>query len=152
MRKTPGVRADGSGSIRTSRTTRGAAAGAPSARRLKVGEELRHALAEVLALGGLRDPALEGRSITVSEVAVSPDLRRATAFVMPLGGVEVAAVMAGLDRAGPYLRREIARRVRLRFTPELVFAPDVGFQRGAEIDQLLLDVAPDDPPAPDHGA
>jgi ribosome-binding factor A len=117
-----------------------AAAGA-SPRQLKVGEALRHALADVLAHGDLRDPALHGRSITVSEVRVSPDLRRATAYVMPLGGGEVGAVVAGLERASPFLRREVARRVRLRFAPELDFAADSGFARAERIGRLLGDEA-----------
>jgi ribosome-binding factor A len=118
-----------------------------SARQLKVGEELRHALAEVLAQGDLRDPALHGRSITVSEVAISPDLKHATAYVMPLGGIDQDAVMRGLERAGPFLRREVGRRIRLKFTPEFVFEPDVGYARAERIDRLLHD----EPPAP-HGS
>jgi ribosome-binding factor A len=118
--------------------------GEPSPRRLKVGEELRHALADVLAHGDLRDPALHGRSITVSEVDVSPDLKRATAYVMPLGGGEVAAVLEGLRRAGPYLRRELARRVRLRFAPELAFEADAGFLRAERISRILDEEEPAD--------
>ncbi|MSP82889.1 MAG: 30S ribosome-binding factor RbfA [Alphaproteobacteria bacterium] len=118
-----------------------------SPRQLKVGEEIRHALAAVLSHGDLRDPALHGRSITVSEVAISPDLKHATAYVMPLGGADLEAVLKGLERAGPFLRREVSRNVRLRYMPDLTFEPDVGFARAERIDRLLHDIPP-----PTHGS
>src|ERR1700741_5099245 len=90
---------------------------APSQRQLRVGEVLRRALIEVLARGELRDPALEETSITVTEVKVSPDLKAATAFVMPLGGRDEAAVIVALDRAAPYLRGQVGQLAGLRFAP-----------------------------------
>lgn len=114
---------------------------APSARRLRVGEEVRHVLAALLAHGALRDPALAGRPVTVTEVRMSPDLRRATAYVMPLGGDDPGAVLDGLGRAGPYLRREVGRRVRLRFVPDLAFELDATFDRAGRIEALLRGAA-----------
>ncbi|HEY7991139.1 MAG TPA: 30S ribosome-binding factor RbfA [Stellaceae bacterium] len=114
------------------------AAGAePSQRQLRVGEELRHALARLFERGTLRDPQLAGVAITVTEVRVSPDLKHATAFVMPLGGARLADVLAGLGRSAGYLRREIAKEVRLRLAPELVFAADTSFDHASRIDRLL---------------
>ena len=95
-----------------------------SPRQLRVGEEIRHALAAVIGRGELRDPALRGVAITVSEVRVSADLRHATAFVLPLGGGAADAVVKALGRAAPFLRGEVARAINLRYAPQIVFAPD----------------------------
>jgi ribosome-binding factor A len=113
------------------------AARAASQRQLRVGEELRHALAELLRPGELRDPALHDASITVTEVRVSPDLKNATAFVMPLAGTNAAEIMAGLKRSAGYLRGQVARTVELRQTPNLVFALDHAFDNAARIAALL---------------
>ena len=110
---------------------------APGQRQLRVGEELRHALAEVLGRGELRDPALDGVSITVTEVRVSPDLRNATAFVTPLGGGDSATLVAALARAAPFLRGRIGRMVQLKFTPALGFEADSSFDEAGRIDALL---------------
>ncbi len=110
---------------------------AASFRRLRVGEELRHALAEVLAQGNLHHPGLENVSITVSEVRVSPDLRNATAFVMPLGGGAIEAVLEGLDHAAPYLRAQVARIVKLKYMPALGFEADLSFENASRVDTLL---------------
>ena len=115
----------------------GHARGAPGQRQLRVGEEVRHALAELFARGAVRDRALIGRTITVSEVRMTPDLRRATCFVMPLGGEGLAEAMAGLGRAAPYLRAEVARRLQLRAAPVLAFEPDTGFETSQRIGALL---------------
>lgn len=109
----------------------------PSQRQLRVGEVLRHALVEVLARGESRDPALIDASITVTEVRVSPDLRSATAFVVPLGGRDQATIVAALDRCGPYLRGQIGRMAGLRFTPSLRFLADQSFDRAQRIEQVL---------------
>jgi len=109
----------------------------PSQRQLRVGEEIRHALAEPLLHGELHDPALDGVSITVTEVRVSPDLKNATAFVMPLGGVEADEVVGALNHAAPYLRGVVAKRVRLRHAPRLGFRLDTSFDEGDRIDRLL---------------
>ncbi len=109
----------------------------PSQRQLRVGEEIRHALAALLTRAELKDPDLAGRSLTVSEVKMSPDLRHATAFVVPLGGEPNGAILKALGRAAPFLRGEIARRVQLRYAPELVFAADRSFATASRISELL---------------
>jgi ribosome-binding factor A len=109
----------------------------PSQRQLRVGEELRHALARVLQRGELRDPALQNVAVTVTEVRVSPDLRNATAYVVPLAGREAAAVLEALTRTATYLRSQIAREVPLRFAPTLVFALDTSFDHASRIHELL---------------
>lgn len=110
----------------------------PSQRQLRVGEELRHVLAGVLARGELRDPHLADRSITVSEVRVSPDMRHATAYVMPLGDREHAAEVVGaLNHAAAFLSNEVGRRITLKFTPSLHFEIDTVFDEAQRIDNLL---------------
>ncbi|MGB8181478.1 MAG: 30S ribosome-binding factor RbfA [Stellaceae bacterium] len=105
-------------------------------RPLRIGEEMRHALARIFE-HGLHDPALAGIALTVTEVRVSPDLKNATAFIAPLGGSHAAEVMAGLKRAEGYLRRELARVVKLRYAPVLHFALDTSFEHASQIDALL---------------
>ncbi len=106
-------------------------------RQLRVGEELRHALAELLRPGELRDPALRDANITVTEVRVSPDLRNATAFVMPLTGANADQIMAGLKRSAPFLKGRVARMVELRQAPNIAFAFDSAFDNAARIAALL---------------
>jgi ribosome-binding factor A len=108
-----------------------------SQRQLRVGEELRHALAQLLRPGELRDPALRDANITVTEVQVSPDLKNATAFVMPLAGSDAPDVMAGLRRSAVFLKGRVARTVELRQVPNLVFALDNAFEHAARIAALL---------------
>jgi ribosome-binding factor A len=124
--------------------------GKASQRQLRVGEELRHALARILRDGECRDPVLENASITVSEVRMSPDLRNATAFVMPLTGSNSTEVIAGLERSAPFLKGLLAREVQLRNTPNLVFALDDSFDRADRISALLTqpEVARDLGPQP----
>lgn len=110
---------------------------AASQRQLRVGEELRHALAQLLRPGELRDPALRDANITVTEVRVSPDLRNATAFVMPLAGANADEIMAGLKRSAPFLKGRIARMVELRQVPNVAFAFDTAFDTAARIAALL---------------
>jgi ribosome-binding factor A len=114
-------------------------------RRRRVGEELRHVLADILRSEKLRDPALEGASITVTEVAMSPDLRNATAYVIPLGGARAAEILAALRRSAPYLRGLAARRIGLRYAPDLDFVLDRSFDEAERIRALLAqpDVARD---------
>lgn len=121
----------------------------PSQRQLRVGELLRHALVAALGRGEVRDPGLQGVSVTVSEVRLSPDLRSATAYVMPLGGVGTAEVVEALQRAAPFLRGVIGRSVRLRSVPALSFAADTTFDHAAKIDELLRATDADSDPAPD---
>lgn len=111
--------------------------GTPGTRPLRVGEEIRHALAAIIGRGELRDPVLAGQAITVSEVRVSPDLMRATAFVTPLGGGDAAAVVAALNHAAPFLRGQVVKAVKLRRAPELVFAADTSFDYAARIEGAL---------------
>src|ERR1051326_2446602 len=103
-----------------------------SQRQLRVGEELRHALAEALRPGELRDPALRDANITVTEVRISPDLKNATAFVMPLAGANREEIMAGLKRSALFLKGRIARKLELRQVPNLAFAFDTAFDRSEE--------------------
>ena len=103
--------------------------GSPSQRQLRVGEVIRRALSEILARGDVHDPDLARVSVTVAEVRVSPDLRQATAFVMPLGGVNTAEVVRALGRNRAELRRLVTDRIDLRFSPELAFRPDTRFDQ-----------------------
>ena len=110
----------------------------PSQRQQRVAELVRHALAEVLSRGDIQDPVLSSHVITVPEVRMSPDLKLATAFIMPLGGQDEGPVLDALDRNRKALRHEVARRVRdLRFTPDLRFRRDESFAEAARIDALL---------------
>ena len=109
----------------------------PSQRQQRVAELVRHALAEVLQRGDLNDPVLGSYVITVPEVRMSPDLKLATAYVMPLGGQDEGPVIAALERHRRVLRQEVARRVNLKFAPELRFRRDETFDEAARIDALL---------------
>jgi ribosome-binding factor A len=109
----------------------------PTQRQLRVGEELRHALSHILARQELRDPALVDATVTVTEVRISPDLRNATVFVMPLAGQHAADILAGLRRSAPFLRGLIAREVPLRYTPGLAFELDNSFDHASRINDLL---------------
>ncbi|TMJ46593.1 MAG: 30S ribosome-binding factor RbfA [Alphaproteobacteria bacterium] len=108
-----------------------------SQRQLRVAEELRHALAKIFQEGECRDPALRDTSIAVTEVRMSPDLRNATAFVVPLGGENTPEIIAGLKRSSAFLRRLVAREVPLRYAPRLVFALDGAFAQADRIAALL---------------
>ena len=111
--------------------------GPRSQRQLRVGEEIRHVLARLLRPGELRDPALREANITVSEVRISPDLRNATAYVMPLAGSNASEIMAGLKRSAPFLKSRLARELDLRCVPNLVFAFDNAFDSAERIAALL---------------
>lgn len=125
-----------------------------SLRTLRVGEAMRHALADLLARGALRDPALEGRIVSVSEVRVSPDLRHATAYIMPVGGTaeDEAAVLKALAGHAREIRHALARAVNTKYAAEIHFRVDESFAEGARIDALLRsprvrrDLAPPAPP------
>jgi ribosome-binding factor A len=117
---------------------RGKAAGRPpSQRQLKVGEVIRHALAEIFVRGEVMDEVGSKHSLTVPEVRMTPDLKLATAYVMPLGGGEAEEVVAHLEKHKRFLRGEVAKRVNLKFMPELRFKVDVSFEESARIDALL---------------
>jgi ribosome-binding factor A len=109
----------------------------PSQRQLRVGEMLRHALAEILNRGEIRDPDLAGVSVTVTQVKPSGDMRHATAFVEPLGGRNAPVIVAALNRHKGYLRGEMGRLITLKFTPELRFVEDVSFAEAQKIEDIL---------------
>lgn len=102
-----------------------------------MGEELRHALAHIFEQGRLHDPALAGLALTVTEVRVSPDLKNATAYVMPLAGAHAGEAMEALKRASGFLRRELAQAIKLRIVPTIGFALDTSFEHASRIDALL---------------
>ncbi|HVH79813.1 MAG TPA: 30S ribosome-binding factor RbfA [Stellaceae bacterium] len=112
-------------------------AGERSQRQLRVGEEMRHALAQLLRPGELHDPALFDANVTVTEVQLSPDLRNATAFVVPLGGTNAVDIVAGLRRSAPYLKGQVGKLMRLRRVPNLSFALDSAFDSADRINTLL---------------
>lgn len=114
------------------------APGQPSQRQRRVGELVRHALAEALSRGELRDPALEGRMVTVSEVRMSPDLKHATALVAPLGVEDAAPVVDALNRNARFIRGQVAPALRqMRSMPDFAFRLDTRFEDDAKIDALL---------------
>lgn len=109
----------------------------PSQRQLRAGELVRHALMDILAREEFADPDLHGKSITISEVRISPDLKHATAFCAPLGGGDMAKTATALNRAQGFLRGRLAREVELRVVPTLRFMPDDSYDEARRIDQLL---------------
>ena len=109
----------------------------PSQRQLRVAELIRHALAEMLTRGEIHDEVLASHVVTVPEVRMSPDLRLATIYVMPLGGKDVGPVLAALDRNKRYLRGEVAEAVNLKFAPDIRFLADETFEEVNRIEQLL---------------
>ncbi len=111
--------------------------GEPSQRMLRVAELIRHAMAQLLSRGEITDPDLVGLVVTVPLVRMSPDLKLATVYVMPLGGKAQDAIVAILDRHKKYLRGEVAHRVNLKFAPDIRFKVDESFANSAKIDALL---------------
>lgn len=109
----------------------------PSQRQLRVAEEIRHILARVLMRGDLHDPLLVGVSVTISEVRISPDLKNATVFAMPLAGDKIDDVLKGLNRSAPYLRSQVGQELGLRYTPALKFVEDTSFDEAHHIDEIL---------------
>src|SRR6201998_2400873 len=120
-----------------------------SQRQLRVGETVRHAIADILSHGSVPAPELEGHVLTVPEVRMSPDLKLATIYVMPLGGRDTDVVVAALERNKKFLRGEVARRVNLKFAPDIRFRVDERFDEAERIEKLLRtpavqrDLAPD---------
>ena len=111
--------------------------GEPSQRMLRVAELIRHSMAELLARGDVLDPVLETHVVTVPRVRMSPDLKLATIFVMPLGGIDSTEVIAALERNKKFLRGEVVRKVNLKFAPDIRFRLDESFEKAAKIDALL---------------
>ena len=126
----------------------------PSQRMLRVGELIRHATAQLLTRGEIGDPVLERHVVTVSRVKMSPDLKLATIYVMPLGGADEPEVLSALDRHKKFLRGELAHTVNLKFAPDVRFRIDDSFDNVSRIDALLnsdrvrRDLAPHDADAP----
>ena len=110
-----------------------------SVRLLRVGEQVRHALSEVLMRGDVHDDVLASHSVSVTEVRMSPDLRHATVFVKPLLGADEAAVIKALRTNTAYLQSQVARRVNTKYAAKLKFLPDESFDEGSRIDSLLRD-------------
>jgi ribosome-binding factor A len=108
-----------------------------SQRQLRVGELIRHELAAMLSRGDIHDPVVEAHMITIPEVHMSPDLRLATVYIMPLGGHDEKQVLEAFDRNKKYVRGEIARRVNLKFAPEIRFRVDDRFDEAERIEKLL---------------
>jgi len=108
-----------------------------SQRQLRVGELIRHALADMLIRGDVHDPVIQDHMITVPEVSMAPDLRLATIYVMPLGGRDAEAVLAAFERNKKFLRGELARHVNLKFAPEIRFRIDERFDEAERIEKLL---------------
>ena len=109
----------------------------PSQRQLRVGELIRHKIAEMLARGEIHDDTLASHVVTIPEVRLSPDLKLATVYVMPLGGEDVKPVLAALERNKRFVRGEIAHAVNLKFAPDLRFRADETFEEASRIDALL---------------
>jgi ribosome-binding factor A len=110
---------------------------AGSQRALRAGELIRHELADMLARGDVHDPVIQNHMITIPEVRMSPDLRLATIYVMPLGGRDIKDVLDALERNKRYVRGEIARRVNLKFAPDIRFRVDERFDEAERIEKLL---------------
>ncbi len=117
----------------------------PSQRQLRVGENVRHVLASIIAEGHIRDPILKGVSITVAEARMTPDLRQAMVFVLPLGGKNADAVVEALNRNKSFLRGALGRSIDLRYTPDLVFRRDRSFEEAEHMNALLRSSALTDP-------
>jgi ribosome-binding factor A len=117
--------------------TRPHTGGTPGQRQLRVGEVIRRALSEILTRGDVHDPDLAHVSITVAEVRMSPDLRHATAFVLPLGGVNTTEIVRALGRNRAEIRRLVTDRIDLRFSPELAFQADTRFDQMDRTRDLL---------------
>ena len=109
----------------------------PSQRQLRAGELIRHALVEIFQREGFREPALQGVSLTVSEVRVSPDLKNASVFAAPLGGEQQAEVVDALNHAAPHIRGLLGKKIDLKFTPALKFLADETFAEAQKIDAIL---------------
>jgi ribosome-binding factor A len=111
--------------------------GGPSQRQLRVGEALRHALAEVLNRNEIRDPDLDGVSVTITQIKPSPDMRYATVYCEPLGGQNAKQIVAALNRHKGFLRGEMGRHLTMKFTPDLRFVEDESFAEALKIETIL---------------
>ena len=114
-----------------------ASAKVPSQRMLRVGELIRHKIAELLVRGDIHDDVIAGHTITIPEVRLSPDLKLATVYVMPLGGKDVKPVIAALEKNKKFIRAEVAHALNLKYAPDLRFREDETFEEATRIDRLL---------------
>ena len=112
---------------------------APTQRQLRIGEEIRHSVSEMLERREFHEPALQEVSVTVTEVRISPDLKNATAYVMPLGGGQADEVLEALTRARSYVRKRLGKALRLRYVPNIDFEMDTTFDQASKIGDLLND-------------
>lgn len=114
-------------------------------RQLKVGEELRHVISATLQRGGFDDPALmDSGLITVTEARIAPDLKNATVFVMPLGGYNLETIVDALNDQSFYFQREIARQMKMKFTPRLTFKADESFGEAVKIERIIKQIHDED--------
>ena len=111
----------------------------PSQRQLRIGEEIRHAVAQMLERIEFHEPALQDVSVTVTEVRISPDLKNATAYIMPLGGDQADEVLEALTRARPFVRKQVGGTMRLRHVPNISFEMDETFDQASKVETLLSD-------------
>lgn len=109
----------------------------PSQRQLRVGETIRHALAELLARGEIHDDTIQSHVITVTEVRMSPDLKLATAYIMPLGGVDLKPVLGAFEKNRKFIRSVVAHAVNLKYAPDIRFREDETFEEAMRIERLL---------------
>jgi len=109
----------------------------PTQRQLRVAEEIRHVLSDIFQRGDFRDPELATARITITEVRIGPDLKRATAFFSRLGRSDADALVPALVRASPYLRGQVAKALRLRVAPDLTFTPDHALDYAMKIEELM---------------
>lgn len=113
----------------------------PTQRQLRVGEQIRHIVAETMSRGHFRDPALiDSGGVTVTEVRISPDLKYATAYVMSLGGADMEKVLPALNNESHAFQKEIARQGKMRFTPRIKFIADGSFDEAQRIEDILRDL------------
>lgn len=117
----------------------------PSQRQLRVGEQLRHIIAETLQRGHFHDEALlDTGKVTVTEVRVTPDLKNAKAYVISLGGLQMDEILPALNESAPQFQKEINRQSNLKFTPRVRFVLDTSFDEAQRIDDLLRDISQSD--------
>ncbi|HWV21886.1 MAG TPA: 30S ribosome-binding factor RbfA [Devosia sp.] len=109
----------------------------PSQRMLRVGELVRHALADIFARGDIEDAALVGSVVTVPEVRMTPDLKLANAYVMPLGGAHAEEIVAALNRHAKFIRGRVAPKINMKYAPDIRFFVDDTFEEAGRIDELL---------------
>ena len=116
---------------------KGSSKAGPTQRQLRVAEEIRHVLSGIFARKEFRDPDLAAAEITVTEVRIGPDLKRATAFISRLGRSDVEVLIPALIRATPYLRGQVTKALRLRVAPDLAFSPDLALDYAMKIEELM---------------